>query len=403
MVRQAPIRKCRQINGKCRVKIRIRKGWNEGKRINLNFAAQIDSLTGKNKVIVGLSGGVDSSVAAYLLKQQGYQVSGVTMALWDGQYQSTGKHACYGSDEEEEIREASELARKLGISHHVYDCSSAYRESVLQYFKSEYIAGRTPNPCVKCNQLIKFGLLPEMAEKEGLQFDFFATGHYAKTGWSEEKQRFLLKKGVDIHKDQTYFIYRLSQEQLSRIIFPLGGYTKTEIKALAREVGITMVDMEESQDFYGGDYKELLDAPETPGDIVDSKGKVLGSHKGIWNYTIGQRKGMGIAHTEPLYVIAFDKEKNTVIVGNREETFSTSFFVNDLNWISIEQLLRPMEVQCKIRSAQKEKDALIEPLENGEIKVTFFHPSDSITPGQSAVFYEGDEVVGGGIIKSIRN
>ena len=363
----------------------------------------IITLTGQSRVIVGLSGGVDSSVAAYLLKQQGYQVTGVTMALWDGQYKASGKHACYGPDEEEEIHLAREVADKLGISHYVYDCSSEYKESVLQYFKSEYLAGRTPNPCIKCNQLIKFGLLPSMAEKEGLQFDFFATGHYAKTEWSEEKQRFLLKKGMDAKKDQTYFIYRLSQEQLSRILFPLGGYTKTEIKALAKEVGITVEDMEESQDFYGGDYKDLLDIAENPGDIIDSKGRVLGRHKGIWNYTIGQRKGMGIAYSEPLYVIALDKEKNTVIVGIREETFNTSFIVNDLNWITIEQLNRPMEVWCKIRSAQKEKEALIEPLENGEVTVTFFHPNDSITPGQSAVFYEGDLVVGGGIIKSIRN
>lgn len=357
----------------------------------------------KAKIIVGLSGGVDSSVAAYLLKEQGYKVTGVTMAIWDGQYQSTGKHACYGPDEQEEIREAKEVADKLGIAHHVFNCSGEYKESVLRYFKSEYLAGRTPNPCIKCNQLIKFGLLPEMAEKGGLAFDFFATGHYARTGWSEEKQRFLLLKAADPKKDQTYFIYRLSQEQLSRIMLPLGEYEKTDIKALARKVGITVEDIEESQDFYGGDYKDLLDVPENPGNIVDSEGKILGQHKGIWNYTIGQRKGLGIAFSEPLYVIALDQEKNTVIVGTREETFNASFIVTDLNWISIEKLTQPMEVHCKIRSAQKEKECLIEPLENGEVKVTFFHPNDSITPGQSAVFYEGDVVVGGGIIKSVRN
>ncbi len=362
-----------------------------------------NTLSEKSKVIVGLSGGVDSSVAAYLLRQQGYHVTGVTMAIWDGQYQSSGKHACYGPDEQQEIQGAKAVADKLGIEHHVFDCSVAYKESVLQYFKSEYLAGRTPNPCIKCNQLIKFGLLPKMAEKEGLLFDFFATGHYARSEWNEEKKRFLLLKAADPKKDQTYFIYRLNQEQLSKILLPLGEYEKSDIKAMAREVGITVEDIEESQDFYGGDYKDLLDIPENPGDIVDLEGKVLGHHQGIWNYTIGQRKGLGIAYSEPLYVIALDQELNTVIVGTRKETYNAVFVVTDLNWISIEKLEYPMEVHCKIRSAQKEKEALIEPMENGEVMVAFFHPNDSITPGQSAVFYDGEVVVGGGIIKSIRN
>ncbi len=359
----------------------------------------------KNKlsVIVGLSGGVDSSMAAYLLKQQGYNVIGITMALWDGQYSKTGKHACYGSDEQQEIKEARSMADKLKIPHYVFNCAQEYKDSVLRYFRTEYLAGRTPNPCIQCNQLIKFGLLPALAEKEGLAFDFFATGHYAKCRWDEEKQRFLLSKATDPNKDQTYFLYRLSQEQLSNVMFPLGDYEKPAIKALAHEVGITTVDLEESQDFYGGDYKDLLGNEEHPGHIVNSKGKVLGQHKGIWNYTIGQRKGLGIAHSEPLYVIAFNKDKNHVIVGTREETYHTSFLVSDLNWISLEKLIKPMEVLCKIRSAQKEKEALLEPMGKDEVLVTFFHPSDSIAPGQSAVFYDRAVVVGGGIIKSIRN
>lgn len=350
---------------------------------------------------MGLSGGVDSSVAAYLLKQQGYQVIGVTMAIWDGQYKSTGKHACYGSDEEEEIRGAREVAEKLDIPYHVFNCSAEYKQAVLDYFKSEYLAGRTPNPCIQCNQHIKFGMLPAMATKAGIRFEYFATGHYARVGFSEKYQRYILEKAADLKKDQTYFIHRLSQEQLKQCLFPIGGFNKPEIKELARKVGITTEDLEESQDFYAGDYKDLLDVEETPGNIVDSKGTVLGQHKGIWNYTIGQRKGLGIAFSEPLYVIGLNKENNTVIVGVREETYNTSFIVSDLVWVALSGLEHPMDCTAKVRSAQKERDAHIEPLGNGEVKVTFFHPNDAITPGQSAVFYDGEVLLGGGIIKEL--
>ena len=353
----------------------------------------------KKKVLVGLSGGVDSSVAAFLLKQQGFDVVGVTMAIWDGKYAASGKHACYGPDEEEEIREAREIAEMLDIPYHVFDCATDYKELVLDYFKTEYLAGRTPNPCVKCNQLIKFGMLPLMAEKGGLSYDFFATGHYAQVEKDKTTNRFVLKKGVDPKKDQTYFIYRLSQDQLSRILLPLGGYTKPEVRELARQAGIPSVEKEESQDFYGGDYKELLEMPEKEGDIVLANGDKVGQHQGFWNYTIGQRKGLGVAYTEPLYVVKLDPDQNQVIVGTREETYESAFEVTDLNWISIEQLDAPLEVTCKIRSAQKEREATIVPVEKGDVKVTFFHPTDSITPGQSAVFYDGDIVVGGGIIK----
>ena len=358
-------------------------------------------MTKRETVIVGLSGGVDSSVAAYLLKEQGYEVIGVTMAIWDGQFKSTGKHACYGSDEEEEIREAREVAKKLNIPYHVFNCSDEYKQAVLDYFKSEYLAGRTPNPCIQCNQLIKFGMLPAMARKSGIFFDFFATGHYASVEFSEKYQRFVLKKAADLKKDQTYFIHRLSQDQLAQALLPIGQFKKPEIKELARNVGITIEDLEESQDFYSGDYKDLLGVEDHPGDIVDSNGKVLGHHKGIWNYTIGQRKGLNIAWSEPLYVIGLNKEENTVIVGIREETYNASFIVSDLNWVALPGLTQPMDCTAKIRSAQKEREAHIQPMENGDVRVTFFHPNDAITPGQSAVFYEDDVVLGGGIIKSL--
>jgi len=350
------------------------------------------------KVIVGLSGGVDSAVAALLLKQQGYEVTGVTMAIWDGSYRSTGKHACYGADEEEEIREAREVAAKLEIPYHVFDCSARYKISVLEYFRKEYLAGRTPNPCIQCNKLIKFGLLPEMAKQGGLEFDFFATGHYSRVEFDSLTGRYLMRKGLDPRKDQSYFIYRLNQEQLSKALLPLGAYHKSQIMEIARNAGLMMHDYEESQDFYSGDYKEILNAEDVPGDITDSSGKVLGHHNGIWNYTIGQRKGLGIAHSEPLYVIALEQETNRVVVGIRQETFRTSFLVSDLSWIAFDRLEQPREAAARIRSAQQEKEALIEPVDEQTVQVTFFHPTDAVTPGQSAVFYDGDLVLGGGII-----
>jgi tRNA-uridine 2-sulfurtransferase len=358
---------------------------------------------GKKKVIVGLSGGVDSSVAAYLLKQQGFDVTGVTMSIWDGKpgLVPSGKHACYGPDENVEIEEARELAGILDIPYRVFDCSQRYKTLVLDYFRQEYLSGRTPNPCVKCNQLIKFGMLPDAAKTEGLEFDYFATGHYAIVKWDDQRKRFLLKRGIDQRKDQTYFIYRLTQEQLSKVLFPIGNMTKQEVREIASGINIPLSEKEESQDFYSGDYKELLDISDTPGDIVDQKGKVLGKHNGFWNYTIGQRKGLGVAYTEPLYVISLDKDKNTVVVGTREELMTVSFLVDDLNWIAFESLPEPMEVEVKIRSAQAAVGAHIEPFEKDSVKVTFYLPNDSITPGQSAVFYQDDLVLGGGVIKEI--
>ena len=360
-------------------------------------------MKGKKKVIVGLSGGVDSSVAAYLLKKQGYEVTGVTMSIWDGKagLVSSGKHACYGPDENAEIEEARELAGILDIPYRVFDCSQRYKTMVLDYFRQEYLSGRTPNPCVKCNQLIKFGMLPDAAKMEGLAFDYFATGHYAVVEWDDQRQRYLLKKGTDTRKDQTYFIYRLTQEQLSGVLFPIGKMTKQEVREIAAKINIPLSEKEESQDFYSGDYKDLLDIQDMPGDIVDRKGIVLGKHNGFWNFTIGQRKGLGVAFSEPLYVLSLNKDKNTVVVGTKEESMGSSFIVDDLNWIAFESLTGAMEVNVKIRSAQTAAGAWIEPFEKNSVKVTFDSPTDGITPGQSAVFYQDELVVGGGVIREV--
>jgi tRNA-specific 2-thiouridylase len=241
-------------------------------------------------------------------------------------------------------------------------------------------------------------MLPDAAKREGLEFDYFATGHYALVEWDEERKRYLLKRGSDSKKDQTYFIYRLTQEQLSKVLFPIGKMTKQEVREIAAKINIPLSEKEESQDFYSGDYKDLLDMKDQPGEILNSKGKVLGSHNGFWNYTIGQRKGLGVAFSEPLYVLSLDKDQNAVIVGTREEVMSSEFIVNDLNWIAFESLKGEMEVTVKIRSTQNGTPATIEPIGEDAVKVTFHSPNDGITPGQSAVFYQDDLVLGGGII-----
>ena len=354
------------------------------------------------KVLVGLSGGVDSSVAALILKQQGYEVIGATMSIWgkNGLAVQEGKHnACYGPDEIEDIETARNIANQIGIPYHVVDCVSKYEKIVIENFKKEYLEGHTPNPCVWCNALIKFGVLPQVARLNGVEFDKFATGHYARV--EEENGKLLLKRGIAPNKDQSYFLYRLKQEQLKNIILPLGNYTKDQIRAIARENGLNVADKPDSQDFYGGDYNELLGVEEKEGNIVDLNGKILGKHKGIWNYTIGQRKGIGVSASEPLYVLSLDKDKNEVLVGPCDKTFKKSLIANDLNWIALDGISNPIKAQAKIRSTQQPVNVEIQPYADGEVKVIFEDMQKSIAIGQSAVFYDNDTVLGGGIIKSV--
>ena len=283
------------------------------------------------RVLVGMSGGIDSSIAAYLLKKQGYQVSGVTMSLWkDGRvfHGDATKDACFSPNKKEEIDKAKAICNRLGIGHTVLDISDLYESTVLKNFRDEYLGGRTPNPCVWCNQKIKFGAMVEYAKAAGLEFDYFATGHYARI--EEENGRFCLKRGLDPLKDQSYFLYRLSQRQLSTTLFPLGGMTKADVRAIDVELGFHPEGQSESQDFYSGSYADLLDVEPTPGDIVDTEGRVLGRHNGIWNYTIGQRKGLGVSAPKPLYVISLDVAKNRVVVGYEESTVNTTVRATNL-------------------------------------------------------------------------
>lgn len=350
------------------------------------------------KIAVGLSGGVDSSVAAWLLKQQGHEVVGIMMRIWDGsESASVGRHACYGPGEEEEVRLAEEFCRHIGIPFHVFDCAREYRETVLAYFKDEYGAGRTPNPCVKCNHAMKFGLLPAKARRSGLEFDFFATGHYARIDHGPPP---LLLKGSDPRKDQSYFLYRLTRQQLAETLFPLGELAKTEVRKIASEQEFPTAAVPESQDFYCGDYAELLESAAGNGAIVDQAGKVLGQHQGTWRYTPGQRKGLGVASTAPLYVVEINAAENTVVVGRKGDAFSSSFLVKDINWLAPEPLNTARTASVKVRAASEDTGATLESADGGKIRVMPDSPQIA-APGQSAVFYDGDVVIGGGVIDSV--
>ena len=348
------------------------------------------------KIAVGLSGGVDSSVAAVLLKEAGHDVTGITMKLWrEGRYTGGGRDACFGPGEAEDIDNAADFARSIGIAYRVFDCSDEYDRAIVGYFREASLHGLTPNPCVMCNAAMKFGLLPQMARKEGLAFDRFATGHYARIVQGENG-RLAIRRAADAKKDQSYFLYRLSQEQLAQTMFPLGELTKAEVRRIAAEHGLAAATKLDSQDFYSGDRSELIGAGDREGDIVDVHGKVLARHRGFWHFTVGQRKGIGVFGPEPHYVIRLDACRNRVVVGSRAEAFTREFSVRDMRWGAVAECKESIVCRVKIRSTGEPLGPVT--FGNGMCRAEG-EGLFGVAPGQSAVFYdEQDRIICGGVI-----
>ncbi|MCP2520897.1 tRNA 2-thiouridine(34) synthase MnmA [SCandidatus Aminicenantes bacterium Aminicenantia_JdfR_composite] len=361
----------------------------------------------KKRVVVAMSGGVDSSVTAALLKERGYDVIGITYNLWpseDSNFRKRRFETCCGFRAR---MDANQVAIKLNIPHYVADYREIFRKMVIEYFCNEYFEGKTPNPCIRCNQYIKFGYLFEHAKK--LNADFIATGHYARIVYDKERKRYLLKKGIDPKKDQSYFLYVMTQEHLSKTLMPLGEFTKRKVREIARNLGLPVAWKAESQEICfvpDGNYPQFLEKirPNAikPGPIINKKGEILGQHKGIIYYTIGQRKGLGIYSEKPLYVISIDKKSNTIVVGEEKDVYRHEFVVEQINWILEEKKNKPFKAKVKIRYLHPEAEAEITPMNHDTAYVRFLNPQRAITPGQSAVFYEGDIVIGGGIIKEVK-
>jgi len=342
------------------------------------------------KTLVAMSGGVDSSVAAALLKDSGHEVTGITMLV-----------GTCGTDTAEDARR---VAAFIGIRHRVADVREMFAREVIDNFYQEYVNGRTPNPCIRCNRYIKFNVLLEEARQIGA--DFIATGHYARLDRESQPGWCLLKKGRDNKKDQSYFLYRLTREQLCSSLFPVGGCTKEQVKEMARQMGLPAAHRPESQEICfvpGNDYAAFIraHAPQAavPGKIVDRDGIVIGQHRGIHSYTIGQRRGLGIAAEEPFYVIAIDAERNTLVAGRKDEIYSNALEASGVHWTSGEAPAQKIAVKAKIRHRHPETDAAVETLSGGLARVFFDKPQMAVTPGQAVVFYDGDVVLGGGTIE----
>ena len=355
----------------------------------------------EKKVIIGLSGGVDSSAAALILKNLGYDVTGVTLKLFgnDGVFLNE-ETACI---KQKDIDDAAEVCKTLGIKHEILDFNADFRKNVADYFVSAYIAGQTPNPCVVCNRTVKFDRLFAEAEKNDA---YIATGHYARMGFNEETGRYFIKKGLDETKDQSYVLYGLPQKTLCRLLFPLGEYSKDEIRELAKKAGLDVAAKKDSQDICfipDGDYVSFIERYTgkkfMPGDFVLADGTKIGRHRGIVSYTVGQRKGLGISSEKPYYVIKKDAEKNTVVLGREEELYTKTFTVKNANFLPFEFPEKPFEASVRTRYKQKEKKAVIYPQADGKVTVELSEPQKAVTPGQSAVFYDGDILLGGGIIE----
>ncbi|HUQ49128.1 MAG TPA: tRNA 2-thiouridine(34) synthase MnmA [Terriglobales bacterium] len=364
-------------------------------------------------IAVAMSGGVDSSAVAAMLRDEGHKIVGLTMQLWN-QRRLVGREGmpekvtgrCCSIDD---VYDARHVAETLGIPYYVVNHQERFEKDVVRPFVEEYLSGRTPIPCSLCNNHLKFDQLLIVARQIGAEM--IATGHYARNEFCERRQRWILMRPTDRAKDQTYFLFGLTQEQLSRTRFPLGHMRKPQVRESAREHGLSVLaDKPDSQEICfvpGGDYKQFIDAylseqgealPDTSGEMVTSSGEVVGQHEGIHNFTVGQRKGLGMATGNPLYVLEIKGDKRQVVVGSGEELLSTTMRVKKLNWISIAELKEPLRVEAKIRHRHEAAAATIERAGDDEVLVTFDVAQRAVTPGQAAVFYQGDEVVGGGWI-----
>ncbi|HEX4019879.1 MAG TPA: tRNA 2-thiouridine(34) synthase MnmA [Acidobacteriaceae bacterium] len=364
-------------------------------------------------IAVAMSGGVDSSTVAAMLRDQGYNLVGLTLQLWNqrrlagkpGMPETTEGRCCSLDD----VYDARRVAEQLDIPYYVVNQQERFEQDVVRPFVAEYLSGRTPVPCTLCNNHLKFDQLLITAQQIGATR--IATGHYARNEYDPARDRWILKRPADAGKDQTYFLFGLKQDQLARTLFPLGNYTKPQVRDIAGNHQLALAQKPDSQEICfipGGDYKQFLDAylseqndalPDTSGELVTTSGEVIGHHDGIHNFTVGQRKGLGVASPTPLYVLQINGAERKVVVGSNEDLATKTLRANRLNWISIASLDAPMRVQVKIRHRHEPAWATLAPGANpGEAIATFDEPQRAVTPGQAAVFYHGDEVVGGGWI-----